>query len=66
MRTEGEVPHRLLAIHSLQPQPSVGLRQSLESHDAMPGTGAHTTQDTSVFISLHLKCHPIPYILHYF
>lgn len=33
----GRVPHRLLAIHSLQPQSSVGLGERLQCHNTMPG-----------------------------
>lgn len=33
----GRVPHRLLAIHGLQPQSSVGLGERLQCHNAMPG-----------------------------
>lgn len=32
--------HRLLAIHGLQPQPPVGLRQSLQGYDPMPADSA--------------------------
>lgn len=33
----GRVPHRLLAIHGLQPQSSVGLGERLQCHNTMPG-----------------------------